>query len=1713
MKNKLQESPGSCNDKRSKTTEVEEANGERPRTYHIDKTEKKRSLAQMKKAKAKPPPACKHKRAVTIPIPTDHRSEPHRSFRSGLNGSFRSEPNRPFRSEPNRPFRSEPNRSFQSIKNPSPLDEGSKHSLAKPRPSRKRKPAVLIPIPTDDGSKPDHSFQSINIPSPLDEGSKHNILPVAKSLPALNCKPADPNHTSPTDMGSEPDQSFQSINIPSSLGKGSKHSLAKPRPSRKRKRKPAVLIPIPTDDGSKPDHSFQSINIPSPLDEGSKHNILPVAKSLPALNCKPVDLDHTSPTDMGSEPDQSFQFINIPSPLDEGSKHNILPVAKSLPALKCKPADPNHTSPTDNGSEPDQSFQSINIPSSLGKGSKHSLAKPHPSRKRKRKPAVLIPIPTDDGSKPDHSFQSNKIPSPWEEDTKHSLLAKRKGAFSCAAEPYPFIHSFKIPPPLNEESEHSRLRILAWKFCKNEVGQYYPDWVCPIQPFTNSIRYSHQTPQAMRVFYGRENGDKDKDISIRTIYGPMAVLRTTGFHPDSFVVRPFCERLQEISDLLASVVSKHPGISDFLPLDFNFLEIKIYKGKDVFCHPGTETPFQMVVDGKQKPIRIDCNKSVRLHNDWNFDNNGKQHPNDTARGDHPVVTLTIGSTRDLQFVRMENVRLGPNKNTWEKSTGGDTRFRFRLDHGSIFCLHPADEIPTRGSSGGTLYKTKHKANFPNTVGGVSIALVFRSVTATSCFSKINHNWLWKLDDKFSRDVKKCKKGKWKEYNPATANSKTDPTTPTRTKQYTEEHRAIVASIQQNILKRLDVLETGKPRWKKRFRRRSSAYTMHYSSDGGRIRSLKQKRLERLERTATEIASESHTTSRCARGDRLYHLANKPLDILPKELAFNFQFNPSCEEGPFERIHVRDGGTLTIQKGATLYDGQSEYLESATADDDWGPGPDPTQIMMAAPFMIGSLQLVSQQVLTFHPNNHSNINSCDSDSDSHSKSNDDCNDDCNDDRIYDAMTDTPQLSELRITSPALCAETDDIVSDRRARKATAEMLATDRYHNDRNHSGSNRSSNSNRNSNRGSNRGSNSNRSSKGSAITTQPRPTKSNTSKSSTTVPSTSKAMPASASASQKRSSFLEQDESVLREVLAELDRERQKRAELEAKVRVLEQEIHFHRKKNNSKSSKTSLRDYTLVKTERDAYKEILDAITQDRPAFSTGSSSATQSQSQSQSQPQTPSLPIHIVRLLEVMPWDVRVQEYVFGQEHVYEWQIYSADKKWQKDLRYFPTFFKTLPIVVPSPGRTVSDDTAAAAKNYGYLGGGTGSVAPPKQCVLTNLEGTTILNIDKGYPLPEDGGGWTWVGPWRVEKNNDTDDQGWAYSNETEIRSNPSAYHGEFRVPKRGTPNIPKRRRKWTRSRTLIDYPYASKMTQEYLKLIAEKSRLDAGLEKLSGQLVDTKMSLTTLEADKERTDARIRELEHQLNDTSNGTGTSNGQESGPGSNPGPSPGPGPLMDLGAGSKLTRVAARTIDTIRHTSDTSLKSIDSAKKVDDIRSAVTQWVSNTVQKQANAMSTSDKQDSAHGTVGSNSNSNSNGTATGKSIVAATTSTSSTTTTTQPVQNLPQHDPKQQLLDSLRDKGTGLFEILKQKGEQLDKIKQGSGAGGVGLPWQRKEESTNHSHNHNHNQAANSNNNNNNNNGPEPSSSLGTAPGSPKSNVYVPSGRTRFSSIGSIND
>ena len=249
----------------------------------------------------------------------------------------------------------------------------------------------------------------------------------------------------------------------------------------------------------------------------------------------------------------------------------------------------------------------------------------------------------------------------------------------------------------------------------------------------------------------RTNKPNKDEIERLYCYGLLAVLSTTGFHPCRDVkVRPYCEKIKSIVLLLEEAIQKRltPDSKYYHNLDFNSLEVKLYHGTDIY----RDDDGCLLLDDSGKEIRDDCNKLVNMHNDLVFSDNGVHSIHDTARGDHPICTLTVGATRKLTFLHKW-------KNPSASWNDGDDKVEFDLDQGSIFCLFPEDEIPTMID--GMLHKTQHGAKFSGK--GISIALVFRSVKTTSIFHKKTHRWLWRHDSFYRDRVKEFLQGNSKRF--------------------------------------------------------------------------------------------------------------------------------------------------------------------------------------------------------------------------------------------------------------------------------------------------------------------------------------------------------------------------------------------------------------------------------------------------------------------------------------------------------------------------------------------------------------------------------------------------------------------------------------------------------------------------------------------------------------------------------------------------------------------------------------------------------------------------------------------------------------------------------------------------------------------------------------------------------------------------------------
>ena len=289
------------------------------------------------------------------------------------------------------------------------------------------------------------------------------------------------------------------------------------------------------------------------------------------------------------------------------------------------------------------------------------------------------------------------------------------------------------------------------------VMDKFEDHIMAIVPLCNDARMNHQSKQAIRIFFGREGKIINEDVVERYIYGPKAVMTTTGLHPSNYRVYPFTPLLVKIVDQLTKIIQEElgPEWADF-NFDFNFMEIKVYQGKDMF-RDENDNPIK---DDNDESIRDDNNQSVGLHNDLNIKDNGKQSKKDTARGDHPIVTYNVGSTRNLVFRWLQKEEMKKDEKEepkWKVIKNGSRVIE--LEDGSIFVLLPADETPQAIND--VLFKTQHEGKFSHQgATGMSLGFVFRSVKSKSLFHRSTNCWQWDMDKKYQQVVNGSLKGKW-----------------------------------------------------------------------------------------------------------------------------------------------------------------------------------------------------------------------------------------------------------------------------------------------------------------------------------------------------------------------------------------------------------------------------------------------------------------------------------------------------------------------------------------------------------------------------------------------------------------------------------------------------------------------------------------------------------------------------------------------------------------------------------------------------------------------------------------------------------------------------------------------------------------------------------------------------------------------------------------
>lgn len=438
--------------------------------------------------------------------------------------------------------------------------------------------------------------------------------------------------------------------------------------------------------------------------------------------------------------------------------------------------------------------------------------------------------------------------------------------------------------------------------------------------------------------------------------------------------------------------------------------------------------------------------------------------------------------------------------------------------------------------------------------------------------------------------------------------------------------------------------------------------------------------------------------------------------------------------------------------------------------------------------------------------------------------------------------------------------------------------------------------------------------------------------------------------------------EELLNSAFQELEKERTRRMELEAKLRTLQESSlaaslspaptsprrrpptsqQRRQQQEDDESPRDSIhsKQYDKLQQELVGYRQIVDAMTQEKPAIAAAVRATHERQLAVRTgrprKNHCPTLPLHVVQILEVMPW--KAQEHAFGTEEIYEWQVYNLQQRqWCADRKHFPSLFRAL-TTLASTGSAVHEQNLAfesssssssgspqrSGKGHSMLmflagcermgsssrsSSGSGSSAsltvPPEKSVLTDGDLTHVINITNGVSLPDDGGTWQWVGCWRIEKRVivyagsgregmdnkghrqtalDCDEEGWSYAMDAidYLRDNPEELCHEHpgmvqdkvtlekatflsgnHVVRHMVPLRRVRRRKWTRRRVLVDYPFASEQSRHFLRLLAQNASLAVAANRISDQLVETKMKLADTQLKTQQNETESRQKIQQLN----------------------------------------------------------------------------------------------------------------------------------------------------------------------------------------------------------------------------------------------------------
>ncbi|GFH46749.1 hypothetical protein CTEN210_03223 [Chaetoceros tenuissimus] len=285
----------------------------------------------------------------------------------------------------------------------------------------------------------------------------------------------------------------------------------------------------------------------------------------------------------------------------------------------------------------------------------------------------------------------------------------------------------------------------------------------------------------------------------------------------------------------------------------------------------------------------------------------------------------------------------------------------------------------------------------------------------------------------------------------------------------------------------------------------------------------------------------------------------------------------------------------------------------------------------------------------------------------------------------------------------------------------------------------------------------------------------------------------------------------------------------------------------------RTSAKETKVLTIERDEYRSLLDSLTSTNKAITLAN------------QKEDGTLPFYQTRLLEISPWDEKVNDYIQCTDEFYEWQAFDPRTgKWNEKKLGTNPYFQNLPFGNVDMNTCGENEEKSAEvqtspkKKFLFSNAAQSSVC-------TNIKLSYILDLSDGFPVPKQGT-WEWINTWgvitygsddaiesttlqRLSCTEDIQGKGWVHA-----ASMKSLLNNEkcTCIPQA---NSRFRRRKWNRTRVLLSYPGISPTTLNMLKMHAQNSKLTMAVSKLERQVADMQREMDIKEKEYEERNAEL------------------------------------------------------------------------------------------------------------------------------------------------------------------------------------------------------------------------------------------------------------------